>query len=257
MMSSIVDFSHESNNNWWVHFHPASSSCTDSLEHKQSTTPLQGLAAVGMPTAWTVYDDKKLQHGLNILTNISMFFRLISSSTVHDSAQALQSVKLKLIIEVFCKCAALSLQLSQSLVIKEVNPSIDNYAANKNQNSVETISGIKWLRSPQSLNHSMMTNFNNNNTESSAPSDKVHSSNYIISSSAASNNGYVLSGIQNVSDNLLHIAENLICMIHNLIANNQSQLAQYEFETIERIVAKFPSHSLIQQVARWFKLYLK
>lgn len=247
------------NNNWWVHFQPSKSA--GSLESKLSITPVQGMAAVGMPSDWSIYDDKKLQYELKILTNIAIFLRLISSPTTQtDNNQAMQSVRLKLIIEVFCKCASYSQHLSQSTSdTKEFNSLPDTPTLHKD---IDAGLGMKWLRSPQPLssvdthNFSSTEKFASITTSQSIASDKVPSSNYVISQASNSNSNYP-SGKQIVSDSLHHIAENLICVIHNLIMYNPSQLTQNEFETIEKTAAKFPSHSLIRQAARWSKDYLK
>lgn len=227
--------------------------------------------AVGMPAGWSLFDDKKLSLGMGIASHAAVFLRLVSSDLqrrVRSIPDMLQLVKISLVADVFCKCSALSLQLSVA----------ESAAAGGGGSRDDDATGIAWLRSPLPVSIRSSTPFTavmDNKSKSAAALLDVEtvlqrhkgdsSSSYVISS------GVQLSpagGKLVVSEKLLLVAENLMCVMHNLLAASTARLSNqqrggyvehlqsHEVDSIRKALdaaSSHPPHTFIAQAARWTK----
>ena len=250
---------------WWDHILPG-----NEQEKRWSRSSAD---AAGMPAGWSLFDDKKLSLGLGIASHAAVFLRLVSSDLqrrVRSIPDMLQLVKISLVADVFCKCSALSLQLSVAESAA---------AASGSGGRDDDATGIAWLRSPLPVSIRSSTPFTavmDNKSKSAAALLDVEtvlqrhkgdssSSNYVISS------GVQLSpagGKLVVSEKLLLVAENLMCVMHNLLAASTARsshqqrggyvehLQSYEVDSIRRALdaaSSHPPHTFIAQAARWTK----
>lgn len=248
---------------WWDHILPG-----NEQEKRWSRSSAD---AVGMPAGWSLFDDKKLSLGMGIASHAAVFLRLVSSDLqrrVRSIPDMLQLVKISLVADVFCKCSALSLQLSVA----------ESAAAGGGGSRDDDATGIAWLRSPLPVSIRSSTPFTavmDNKSKSAAALLDVEtvlqrhkgdsSSSYVISS------GVQLSpagGKLVVSEKLLLVAENLMCVMHNLLAASTARLSNqqrggyvehlqsHEVDSIRKALdaaSSHPPHTFIAQAARWTK----
>lgn len=248
---------------WWDHIHPG-----NEQERRWSRSSAD---AAGMPAGWSLFDDKKLSLGMGIASHAAVFLRLVSSDLQRRARSVpdmLQLVKISLVADVFCKCSTLSLQLS-------VAESATAAAGGGGRDDDAT--GIAWLRSPLPVSIRSSTPFTavmGNKSKSAAAlldvetvlqRHKGDSSSYVISS------GVQLSpadGKLVVSEKLLLVAENLMCVMHNALAASTARsshqqrggyvehLQPHEVDSIRRALdaaSSHPPHTFIAQAARWTK----
>lgn len=248
---------------WWDHIHPG-----NEQERRWSRSSAD---AAGMPAGWSLFDDKKLSLGMGIASHAAVFLRLVSSDLQRRARSVpdmLQLVKISLVADVFCKCSALSLQLSVA----------ESAAAGGGGGRDDDATGIAWLRSPLPVSFRSSTPFTavmDNKSKSAAALLDVEtvlqrhksdsSSSYVISS------GVQLSpagGKLVVSEKLLLVAENLMCVMHNSLAASTARsshqqrggyvehLQPHEVDSIRRALdaaSSHPPHTFIAQAARWTK----
>lgn len=224
-----------------------------------------------MPAGWSLFDAKKLSLGLGIASHTAVFLRLMMSSDLQQrrsSVDMQQLVKISLVADVFCKCSALSLQLSATESAATAG------GGGGSGGPDDDAAGIAWLRSPLPVTIRSSTPF----TAVAALLDvetvlQRHkgssSSSYVISSSAQLSPA---GGKLVVSEKLLLVAENLMCVMHNSLAattrssyqhqqqggyvDHHSSLQPHEVESIRRALdaaSQHPPHAFIAQAARWTK----
>lgn len=250
---------------WWDHILPGN-------EQERRWSRSSSADAAGMPAGWSLFDDKKLSLGMGIAAHAAVFLRLVSSDLqrrVRSVPDMLQLIKISLVADVFCKCSALSLQLS-----------VAESAAGGGGGRDDDATGIAWLRSPLPVSIRSSTPFTavmDNKSKITAALLDVEtvlqrhkgdsSSSYVISS------GVQLSpagGKLVVSEKLLLVAENLMCVIHNSLAASTARsshqqrggyvdsmhLQSHEVDSIRRALdaaSSHPPHTFIAQAARWTK----
>ena len=243
-------------------------------------THCTGAAAVGMPLAWSLFDDKKLQLGLQIISHASVFLRIVSSTAVQSSGTAggvLRVVNLGGVMDAFCKCASAVQTLSRSAY-----PS--GTQSNTTGDGLDL--GVQWLRSPsavqannayfpQSVGAGKTNVFGNSVTTGGNMSSYVISNSANTSSAAqggvqryTTSSPYTSSisstgGRQTVTEQLIRISESLICATHSLCALSGSFGADSisgvgvgvrgDVQKVLSVADAFPSHSFIRQVARWLR----
>lgn len=181
-----------------------------------------------MPPDWSVFDQRKLQLSLQVLTHCCTFLRLSSSpQRAAASPTGLRATQAVVAMDAFCRCAALSQELLTAATAEAPSNSILATAAS-------LIDTRSWLQSPLAAQPSRTADGSGAQWEEGT-------------------------GRRVVADALLLAAENLICAVHNCALTSadggeaSSALSSQQTQRVLEIAAAFPSHSFIRQVARWIK----
>jgi len=219
-----------------------------------------GFDAAGMPTGWSLFDDKKLSLGLGIATRAATFLRLVSFDLrARSIPDMLQLIKISLVADVFCICAALNLQLS---------------ATERGITAEDDVAGISWMRSPLPVTvrstpfAAVMDIKSGSDYDVDRGGLQGYKGNYMISTVRVPLIGVQMSpagGKPVVSEQLLLVAEHLMCVMYNMLAVMRSQQQQgsyvehlqpHEVERIRRALdaaSAHPPHTFVAQAARWAK----
>ena len=297
--------SNNNNNSWWSHIQPSAAKSFEQQWHRTpssstyaggnggsggaadglGTGESMGVAGNGaMPHDWSVFDDKKLQLGLQIITHASTFLRITSTAALQQqqlqgsgsgSGSELRAVNVNAVMEAFCICAALSQQLmsfsddsnggdDDSSAASGSGFSFGSPSGKTNSGGASASASLQWLRSPLPVQPSSAYFPRQQQPRSEAPTPasgiKNKNSSYVISSSAATTAGAAADdsgGKATVAVALLDISENLICSVHNFAALARSSGANIsssaELHRVLKLADTFPAHSFIRQVARWTK----
>jgi hypothetical protein len=196
-----------------------------------------------MPPDWTVYDAKKLQLGLKIVSHAAVLLRLVCSPQVVRRHSDLQAVNANAAAEAFCRCAALSQQLS-ALSSMPASRAIDGTAGDRMLERAAGLVGlpfgaaagtpgrstaaasVDWLRSPLAVSAPFSRFAAENNplsptprsTAAAAASVSAVGGFNVDATSARGESGTVEeeAGRLAVAETLLVVAENLVCVVHSL-----------------------------------------
>lgn len=274
-------------NGWWEHVQPVEGS----YEQQWHRAPCSGPEAAGMPADWTVYDAKKLNLGLKIVSHAAVLLRLVSSPQNVRGPRDLQAISANAAAEAFCKCAGLSQQLRASALHSTTSGAASSeFAGAAGDRVLEraahlvglpvggaaaaavTGSSVDWLRSPMAVS-APFTRYATDTPLSPAPksvSAAAAVGGFQVDAGAAADGLAENAGRLAVAESLLVIAENLICVVHSLAqlqaASNGSKAggaaavmvgsAGLSAEATQRALDAadaYPPHSFIRQVARWVK----
>ena len=236
---------------WWGHIQPAEGS----YEQDWHRTQCVGAEAAGMPPDWTVYDAKKLQLGLKIVSHAAVLLRLVSSPQVVRRHRDLQAVNANAAAEAFCRCAMLSQQLSTaSSSLPASRGVLDGAAGDKILERAAGLVGlpfgaaagtpgrstaaasVDWLRSPLAVSAPFSRFAAEHNPLSPAPRSAATTATTATTAAAAAAvsavGGFNVdatsargesggtaeqdAGRLAVAETLLVVAENLVCVVHSL-----------------------------------------
>lgn len=244
-----------------------------------------------MPADWTVFDSKKLQLGLRIVSHAAVLLRLVSSPLVVRRHRDLQAVNANAVAEAFCRCAALSEQLrASSADCDSSSQSAQDASGNRVLERAAGLIGaplgsaagaqasgpsVDWLRSPLAVS----APFSRYSAAEAPAVPRASSATTTVTTAGSLNVDGSSDGCAEdagrlfVAETLLVAAENLMCVVHSLAqlqAENRGSggngssnsgdaavglaalSAQATHRTLEAAAA-FPPHSFIRQVARWVK----
>lgn len=228
---------------WWERIQPSAG-----YEAEWDRTQAPAAAAGDMPADWTVFDDRKLQLSLQVVSHCAAFLRLVTSpQRTGTAAWELRAVNAFAIVEAFCQCAALSQQLMASAA-SSTSSSASAATGSRHEPIVDRAAfllgspvgakagdaALNWLQSPLPIQ---------------APAEGCSDESAVEGSAR-----------REAGEALLRIAEGLICTVHNCAllsgGGQASTAASLPTERLQRVLdvaETFPSHSLIRQVARWIR----
>lgn len=213
---------------WWAQFPPSTahelllSEQFISSSQDSNAGSMNGQTGLVAPPGWSLFDQAKLMLSLRVTSLAAAFLRRHSSTLSSGSPSSFNASATGGHLAIDFNAVALAFMTCAGLSYRE---------------GASSSSSAQWLMNPSAIEHP--------------------SSSFVMIVMGEKDLDSRGQSIQDAIPALLYVAENLICVLHNL--NSSASIQEKACWTLDldrcvRVAERdFPSHSFIKQVGRWIR----